>query len=89
LDFTRRAGDGRLVDDHAALAEWQHRMKVEADVMTMAPGSGIVMQRGDGWVGDPEIVRRAEENDRRRAAMRAEAIHMTARRLGPFAGTVA
>jgi hypothetical protein len=89
LDFTRRTDDGRLVDDHNAIAEYLHRLKVEAAVMTMGPDSGICMQRGDGWVGDPKIVRRAQENDRQRATMQAEAIHMTARRLGPFAGTVA
>jgi hypothetical protein len=73
LDFTRRTADGRLVDDHNAIAEYLHRLKVEAAVRDMGPDSGICRRVGDHWEGDPDTVARAEENDQYKRDMAAQA----------------
>jgi hypothetical protein len=77
LDFTRKVSDGaggyRLVDDKNAIADFEQRLKAEAAVATMGPGSGMARLADGRWVGDPDVVARSEANDRYRAAMAAQA----------------
>jgi hypothetical protein len=76
LDFTRKVSDGaggyRLVDDKNAIADFEHRLKAQAAAATMGPGSGMARLVNGRWVGDPDVVARAELNDALRARMQAQ-----------------
>jgi hypothetical protein len=76
LDFTRKVSDGaggyRLVDDKNAIADFEQRLKAQAAVATMGPGSLMARLVDGRWVGDPDVVARSEANDRYRANMQAQ-----------------